>query len=318
MFYLYLLLGLAFLVVGGDFLVRGSVSLALKFHVSILVVGLTVVAFATSAPELIVSLEAALNGHPDIALGNVVGSNIANIGLIMGFTAMLFGLPVQRSVYTFDWIVVLLSTIALIIILLAFGQIGFLAGAVFTTFLIAYNYYKIHSSRSQNLKIAEAEIDAVTKKEPIFKVLIFLLLGVLGLRYGALFFVEGASGIALQYGVSERVISVTIVAFGTSVPELAASVIAALKNEKDLAIGNLLGSNIFNILAVLGISSLITPINLVDENLLKVDVWWMLGYAILVFPMMGLFTKGKLGRVEGTLLFLGYVVYIALTFISIK
>jgi cation:H+ antiporter len=147
--------------------------------------------------------------------------------------------------------------------------------------------------------------------------LAFLLLGVLGLRYGAMFFVEGASGIALDFGVSERAISVTVVAFGTSVPELAASIIAAVKNEKDLAIGNLIGSNIFNILAVLGITALVTPISMHDLQLIRFDYWWMLAFSVALFPMMGLFTKGKLGRGEGLLLFAAYVAYIVLTIIKL-
>ena len=316
MFYLYLLIGLALLFVGGDFLVRGAVSLALKFQVSTLVVGLTVVAFATSAPELLVSLEAAVGGHPDISFGNVIGSNIANIGLIMGITALIFVLPVQRKDYTFDWLVMIGAT--LLVYLLVFlgepDQLGFVSGLILVLILIAYNYYKIQSSRKANIKEADLDIDISVKLDPMWKVLVFLLLGVLGLKFGASFFIEGAAGIALDFGVSERVISVTMVAFGTSVPELVASVIAARKNEKDLAIGNLIGSNIFNILAVLGFTSVITPIPLNDIALFTFDYWWMLGFSLIVFPFMGLITKGKLGRIEGLILVLGYIVYIYFTF----
>ncbi len=313
MSYLLLVAGLALLFVGGEFLVRGAVGLALKFRISLLVIGLTVVAFATSAPELLVSLQAALNNHADIALGNVVGSNIANIALIMGFTALLFELPVHKLDYRFDWAFMVAISLVLFVFLYFFGGVNFFAGALFTTLLIAYNYYKIWSSRKGGRKAVEADIDTHAEKEPMIKVLAFLLLGVLGLRYGALFFVEGASGIALDFGVSERVISVTVVAFGTSVPELAASIMAAVKNEKDLAIGNLIGSNIFNILAVLGFTALVTPIKMHDQQLLYFDYWWMLAFSIALFPMMGLFTRGKLGRGEGLILFVGYVVYIVLT-----
>jgi cation:H+ antiporter len=317
MSYLLLIAGLALLFVGGEFLVRGAVGLALKFQISILVIGLTVVAFATSAPELLVSLQAALNNHADIALGNVVGSNIANVGLIMGFTALLFELPVHKTDYRFDWAFMVVMTLLLFVFLYFFGGVNFFAGALFTTLLLAYNYYKIKSSRSTGKKVVEADIDTHAAKESMFKVLAFLLLGVLGLRYGAMFFVEGASGIALDFGVSERAISVTVVAFGTSVPELAASIIAAVKNEKDLAIGNLIGSNIFNILAVLGITALVTPISMHDLQLIRFDYWWMLAFSVALFPMMGLFTKGKLGRGEGLLLFAAYVAYIVLTIIKL-
>lgn len=315
MLYFYLLIGLALLFVGGDFLVRGAVSLALKLQVSTLVIGLTVVAFATSAPELLVSLQAAVDGHPDISFGNVIGSNIANIGLIMGITALLFVLPVQRKDYTFDWLVMLGATL-LVFALESIGepkQLGFISGLILTLLLIAYNYYKIQSSRKANIKADDLEIDVSAKHDPLWKMLVFLLLGVVGLKFGATFFVEGAAGIALDFGISERIISVTVVAFGTSVPELVASLIAARKNHKDLAIGNLIGSNIFNILAVLGITSLITPIPVIDPALFDFDYWWMLGFTLLVFPFMGLITKGKLGRGEGFILVVGYVVYIILT-----
>ncbi len=315
MSYLYLILGLAFLVVGGEFLVKGSVSLALKFKISTLVIGLTVVAFATSAPELLVSLQASLNGHSDIALGNVIGSNIANIGLIMGLTAFIFTLPVSKLDYRLDYWFLLGITLLLFGLLKQNGQLGFIAGAIFVTILIGYNYYKIWSSRKQNIKVSDLDVDTNSATDSIWKVLGFLLIGIIGLRFGAQFFVEGAAGIALEFGVSERVISVTVVAFGTSVPELVASIIAARKNEQDLAVGNLIGSNIFNILAVLGFTSLITPIEVSDYNLLTFDYWWMLAITILIFPLMGLITKGKLGRIEGLFLFLIYVTYIFLALV---
>lgn len=317
MSYLFLILGLAFLFFGGDFLVRGSVSLALKFQISTLVIGLTVVAFATSAPELLVSLQAALNGHSDISLGNVVGSNIANLGLIMGLTALVFILPVNRKNYLFDWLVMVIVTILFYVLIKVNDQLGFISGAILTTILIGYNYYKIKSSRSENIKAEDLDIDLSSKVDPMWKVLGFLLIGVLGLRFGADFFVQGAAGIALDFGVSEKIISVTVVAFGTSVPELVASIIAARKNEKDLAIGNLIGSNIFNILAVLGITSLITPIPINDPTLFTFDYWWMLGISVLIFPFMGLITPGRLGRFEGFLLFSAYVIYIVLTIGSV-
>ncbi len=316
MFYLYLFIGLALLFFGGEFLVRGAVSLALKLKVSSLVIGLTVVASATSAPELLVSLQAAIDGHPDIAFGNIIGSNIANIGLIMGLTAMLFVLPVQRKNYTFDWLV-MLGVSVLLYVLVMIGQskqLGFISGAILVTLLIAYNYYKIRTSRTATINAEDLKIDVDAKIEPLWKVLGFLLLGILGLRFGASFFVEGAAGIALDFGVSERIISVTVVAVGTSVPELVASLIAARKNESDMAIGNLIGSNIFNILSVLGLTALITPIPVNDAALFNFDFWWMLGFALLVFPFMGLITKGKLGRIEGLILFAIYIVYVLLTF----
>lgn len=315
MSYLFVLLGLVFLLFGGDYLVKGAVSLALKLQVSTMVIGLTVVAFATSAPELLVSMEAALNNHTDITLGNVVGSNIANIGLILGFTAMVFTLPALRIVYFFDWLFMVAITLLMYFILRFYHEFDFVTGAVFMVILIGYNFHKIRSSRIENKKI-DLEVDETISAEPLWKVLLFILLGVLGLRFGAQFFVEGAADIALNFGISERVISVTMVAFGTSVPELVASIMAARRNEKDLAIGNLIGSNIFNILAVIGITSLITKVPLQDPALITFDFWWMLGFSVLLLPLIGMIKKHHLGRVEGAILFVGYVLYITLVFLK--
>ena len=252
MSYLLLLGGLALLFFGGDFLVRGAVGLALKFNISLLVIGLTVVAFATSAPELLVSLEEALNGHADIALGNVVGSNIANIALVMGLTAMLFELPVHRNDYRFDWAFMVIVSIVVTLVLYLLGEINFVVGAVFTVILVGYNYYKIRRSSNHKDLDIDLEVNTDVAKEPMIKTLSFLLLGIIGLRYGALFFVEGASGIALDFGVSERAVSVTVVAFGTSAPELVANLFAAVQGASDLSIGNIIGSNISNILVPQG------------------------------------------------------------------
>lgn len=281
-----------------------------------MVIGLTVVAFATSAPELLVSLQASLEGLTDITFGNVVGSNIANIGLILGLSAIIFQLPAERSVYRFDWLFMVFVTILMFFVLKFNDGFDFLSGGLFVILLVGYNYFKIKTSRS-SFKKDNLDIDLSVSTDPIWKVLAFLLIGILGLRYGALFFVESVADIALDYGVSQRVISVTVVAFGTSVPELVASIMAARKNEKDLAIGNLVGSNIFNILAVIGFTSLITEIPLKDRNLLTFDYWWMLGFSVLLFPLIGLVKRNSLGRVEGSILFLGYVLYIFLIFSKI-
>lgn len=313
MSYLFLFLGLGLLFVGGDFLVKGAVGLALRMGISMLVVGLTVVSSATSAPELIVSLQAAIGNHPDIALGNVVGSNIANIGLIMGITALFFSMPAERSQYMFDWVFMVLLTLILLASLYLFDGVSVFIGILFVGLLIGYNYHKIQSSRKSNRLLDEFDLDESAAKVPLWKTIGLLLLGIAGLRFGAQFFVEGASGIALDFGVSERAISVTVVAFGTSVPELAASLIAAFRKHQDIAIGNLIGSNIFNIVAVLGITATITPIKMVDMQLLQFDYWWMLGFALLLLPMMGLITRGKIGKGEGFLLIIAYIIYVVLT-----
>lgn len=318
MAYLWLLIGSILLYVGGEFLVKGSVALALRLKVSSLVIGLTVMAFATSAPELLVSLQAALNNHPDMALGNVFGSNIANFGLILGLIALLFGLPAKPEHYRLDWYFLIATSVLVFFLLASNNQLGFWGGAILVAGLIWYTAFKIRESRKAT-KAEEAamadDIDPNLRNIPIWKTALFLLLGLLGLRFGADFFVEGASGIALTFGVSERVIAVSVVAVGTSIPELVASIIAARRNEKEMAVANLIGSNIFNLMAVLGITALITPINVLDGKILTFDFWWMLALSVIVFPMMLYGKRGQLGRTEGVLLLLGYAAYIIISFL---
>lgn len=308
---LFLIAGFALLLAGGELLVRGSVGIALKLRVSKVIIGLTLVAFATSAPELIVSVVAALKGKSDIALGNVIGSNIANIGLILGFTALVFKMPAVRLTYQKDWIF-LLSANALLGVFLYLGGIGRFQGLIFVLLLVGYNIQKIASARKQrNAQIGE-EIEV--GPTPIWQGVLFLLLGALGLKFGAQLFVSGIASMALTFGLSERFISVTLVAFGTSVPELAASLMAARKGESDIAIGNIIGSNIFNILSVLGFTALITPISVEDQALASFDFPASLVFTLLIIPLMGILKADRLDRVEGALLLGLYIAFIASLF----
>lgn len=308
--FFYLIIGLIALIVGGEFLVKGAISLALRMKVSMVVIGLTVVSFATSAPELIVSVYAALNGHPDIALGNVIGSNIANISLVLGVTALIFPLKFDKRLYRFDVPVMLLASLLFGLFLYSNSGIGFWEGFSFVVFLIILITYLI--SKSRNEERAPEEISS--EQMPLIKLIFFLSLGGLSLYFGTQWLVGGATGIARLMGVSERVISVSIVAFGTSIPELSASIIAAYRKEKGLSVGNLIGSNLFNILAVMGVTSMIHPVLVIDQGLITNDIWWMLGLVVLLFPLMLLFTKMRIGRVEGFMLFVLYLVYILLLF----
>lgn len=303
-----LLLGFGLLLAGGELLVRGSVGLALKLQVSRVVIGLTLVAFATSAPELLVSIVAAMDSRSDIALGNVIGSNIANIGLILGLTAIVFKMQAVQLTYRKDWLFLLLANL-LLGIFLWLGGIAFWQGLVFVLLLIGYNVVKIRSARkNRDLQIGEdLEVEAM----PILKGLLFLLAGAAALRFGALQFVEGIASAAAALGMSERFISVTLVAFGTSVPELAASMMAARKGETDIAIGNIIGSNIFNILSVLGFTALIQPITSYDPALFTSDFWVSVGLSLLIIPLMGWFTKDRLDRLEGALLLVIYLIFVA-------
>jgi len=306
----YLILGLIILILGGEFLVKGSVALAVRMKVSMVVIGLTVVSFATSAPELIVSVYSALTGHPDMALGNVIGSNIANISLVLGLTTLLFPLAFQKRLYKFDVPVMLFASILFGVFLFTNSTLETWEGLVFVSLLVVLTSYLISRSRKEEKLKEPSDKD----KMPLPKLLIYLCSGAICLYLGSRLLVDSASGLARIMGLSERVISVSIVAFGTSVPELAASIIAAFKKEKDLSIGNLIGSNIFNVFAVLGITSIIKPIAIVDHSLLSNDIWWMFGVSLLLFPMMFLFHKGHIGRIEGGLLLLIYIAYIYFLF----
>ena len=301
-----MVLGLVLLIVGGDFLVKGSVALAIRMRVSMVVIGLTVVSFATSAPELIVSVYSALTGHPDMAIGNVIGSNIANISLVLGLTALVYPLSFKKRLYQFDIPVMLSACVLFAIFLFTNALLEAWEGFVFIVLLGLLTLYLIQKSRKQELLSKEVNVNSIS----LFKLSFYLVSGGTFLYFGSHFLVNGASGLAREIGLSERIISVSIVAFGTSVPELAASIIAALKKQKDLSIGNLIGSNIFNVLAVLGITSMVKPIAVLDQSLLTNDIWWMLGISVLLYPLMFLFKKDHFGRVEGLVLLMVYTTYI--------
>ncbi len=307
---LYLVLGLIILIIGGEFLVKGSVALAVRMKVSMVVIGLTVVSFATSAPELIVSVYSALTGHPDMALGNVIGSNIANLSLVLGLTTLLFPLAFKQRLFRFDIPVMLFASFLFGFFLYTNSVLEAWEGFIFVCLLVFLTIYLIRRSRKEEKLKAPTQED----KMPLPKLVMFLVSGGICLYFGSRFLVDAASGLARVMGLSERIISVSIVAFGTSVPELTASIIAAFKKERDLSVGNLIGSNIFNVFAVLGITSIIKPIAIVDQSLLTNDIWWMFGVSLLIFPMMFLFHKGHIGRVEGGLLLLVYIAYIYFLF----
>jgi len=308
----YILIGLTLLVVGGEFLVRSSVALSFKMNISRMVIGLTVVSFATSAPELLVSLQAALDGFSDISLGNIIGSNIANIGLVLGITAMISPIAVDRDFYKFNWPVMMAFSFALFFFLLNGEDIDRLEGGALVLGLILYLLFLILRSR----KVKEAaveEVDDRLRETSWFKIIIWLIIGGAALYGGSELLVKGSVSLARDLGVSERVISVTMIAIGTSIPELAASVIAALKKEKALSFGNLIGSNIFNIASVLGITSLIQPIVMQSQEVLSNDIYWMIAFAFILVPLAFLPKKFLFGRIKGLVILAGYSVFLYLT-----
>jgi cation:H+ antiporter len=308
------LVGLALLVIGGDFLVRASVGLSFKLKISKLVIGMTVVSFATSAPELLVSLQAALDGVSDIALGNVIGSNIANIGLVLGITAIISPLDVDRDFYKLNWPMMMLASFALYYFLKNDQVLSAIEGLILFVALILFLVILIRSSR-KTTKANLEEVDDALAKVSNFKIIIWLLIGAAGLYFGSEWLVQGAKQLAEAIGISDYAISVTVIAIGTSVPELAASVIAALKKEKAISLGNLIGSNIFNIASVLGLTAIIKPIvvNPDTPQILSTNIFWMIAFAAVLIPLMLIPKRFEIGRIKGALLFGAYIVFIVLT-----
>ena len=309
---IFLLLGLILLFFGGELLVRGSVSLALKMKISTLVVGMTIMSFATSSPELFVSLQAVLDESSNIAFGNVIGSNIANITLVLGITAMIFRVKISKQTLRLNYPIMLAASIVLGGVLYLFKGIPVGVGVLFVVLLLIFSWLLILTSRKDHLKSATEENELLKKAshDSVIKNILFLATGIFLLKYGADFLVDSTKGIAKNFGVSDRVIAVSIVAVGTSIPELVTSIIAAFKKEDNLAIGNLIGSNIFNILAVLGVTASIKEINIVDDAIYSFDYFWMITITFIVGLLIYVFSKTQISRKEGVLLLIIYIGYL--------
>jgi len=310
--FLLIALSIVILIVAGDYLVKGAVSIALRSNISMMIVGLTVVSFATSAPELFVSLMSALKGNSDIALGNVIGSNIANITLVLGPTALIFPIVVQKRVYRFDWAVMAIFSVLFGLFMYTNNAIVLWEGAVLFVGLLAYVYSMIVSvkrDKKQGINVEDANEDDEDAIIPNWKSTLFILLGVIGLWYGSKLLIEQVEIFAKQLGVTDRVISLTVVAFGTSIPELTASLMAAYKGRKDLSVGNLIGSNIFNIASVIGITSMIKPIQLTSVDQLF-DWVWMFGGAVLLLLLILINKENKITRFAGGVLLMFYIIYV--------
>ena len=303
-------LGFFLLVIGGEFIVRSSIAISFKFNISKIVIGMTVVAFATSLPELIVSLNAAINGSPSIAINNVIGSNIANIGLVLGIISILTSIRVDNTFYNKDWPVMFAFSILLILFSINDSILTQIEGAVLLCLLIVFIIYFLKKSNNEDIN---DDIDNKLSLASNTKIIIWLLLSTLSLYFGAEFLVDGAVNFAKQINISEAVISVSIVAIGTSIPELAASIIAIVKKEKGLSVGNLIGSNIFNIGSVLGITAIIKPVHIAQE-IIDRDIIWMLFFAILLLVLALLPKRNNLTRFKGFIMLLSYFYFIFLVF----
>ncbi len=307
--FLFIVIGLVFLIAGGNWLLKSAVDLSLRLNIPKIVIGMTVVSFATSAPELIVSIKSALDGFPDLAVGNVIGSNIANLGLVLGVTVILGSIDVRKSFYTTDWPVMMLASLMFFFFVFFDYELQQYEGIIMVVLLFAFLIYLLKFQKT-------AVVDELPEDDemlPLYKTVLYLGIGGVGLWGGSELLIDGAVGLAKAYGVSERIIGVTIVSVGTSIPELAASIIAVIKKEKAISLGNLLGSNIFNLLAVLGITSIITPIKVVDTGLITNDIFWMLGISFLVLPLVFIPKGLRLGWRDGIILLTLYIMFVYLT-----
>jgi len=303
----FVVCGLALLILGGEYLLKSSVSLSLKLNVSKLVIGMTVVSFATSAPELLVSVNAAVSGIPDLSLGNVVGSNIANLGLVLGVTLLLGTIKIEPSFYKIDWPMLMIATITFYTFVVFDYELDATEGLLMFLGLILFLIYLLSSGNKEGVVDEFAADDVVLNWNTT---IIYLFIGGIGLWGGSELLVRGSKALAEDFGVSDRVIGITIVSVGTSIPELAASIMAMIKKEKAISIGNLIGSNIFNLFAVLGITAMITPIPVGDSNLIDSDVVYMLVISALLLLLVFVPSKMKLGWRDGLILLSYYIYFI--------
>jgi len=305
--FLGILFGIILLSHGGDILTKSSVDLSLKFSVPKIIIGMTVVSFATSAPELIVSMNATLNGFSNFAIGNVIGSNIANIGLVLGIITIIYPITLQQRFYSSDFPILMLSTFLFYILLITGSKISRAEGIIL---LVSISLILIYLFLYQKKSISEFSDVGDTSKISIPKSIIYVLFSGLLLWLGSETLIKSAISVANKYEISERVISVTMVAIGTSIPELAASVAASIKKQNDLSIGNLIGSNIFNLLVVIGITSTVLPIEQIDSKIIFNDMLWVILFSAIILPLAYLKRKNVLTRKKGIILLTLYLIFI--------
>ena len=304
-----LIFGLTILIIGGNLLLNAAVSISLRFGIPKLLIGMTVVSLATSAPELIVSIKSALKGSPDLAISNVLGSNIANLGLVLGITILFSPINISKNIYKKEWPIMMFSAIYFLIVILD-GIITKLEGGILICFLVMTISALI---KLRDKSEVELEND---NKDSFFKSLLILFFGGLFLYFGSEWFIDGAIMLANSFGISERIIGITVVSVGTSIPELVTSLVAVINKEKSISLGNLLGSNIFNVFAVLGITSLVTPLVVLDQNIINYDIYVMLFFAAIILPLIFFPKRLVLGRKEGIIILLFYSIYISQLFFN--
>tara|TARA_B100000886_G_scaffold315527_1_gene253550 strand:- start:284 stop:1219 length:936 start_codon:yes stop_codon:yes gene_type:complete len=309
--FIAIFVGLVLLVKGGELLFDGSIAFSLKLNIPKFIVGMTVVSIATSAPEFIVSIQAALMGHPDLALGNVIGSNLANIALVLGIIIIVTPIKVDKLFYKNDWPVMMIVTLIFIFLISKDNYLGKTDGIILLLFLIFYFCYLFVFQRN---RIDDSEINSFTTDFPFFKISYLMLFGSFFLWLGSEVLIKGAVNLASQIGISERIISVSVIAFGTSIPELSTSIVAILNKEKGISIGNLIGSNIIDMLGVIGITVILAPITNLDQEFINNDLIWMISVAFILLPLLFLNKKLEFGRIEGIILIAIYVVFVSKLF----
>tara|TARA_B100001057_G_scaffold88780_1_gene84918 strand:- start:1162 stop:2103 length:942 start_codon:yes stop_codon:yes gene_type:complete len=303
--FLMLFFGLVLLIIGGNLLLKSAVSISLKFNIPKILIGMTVVSFATSAPELIVSVKSAFLGSSDLALSNVLGSNIANIGLVLGTIILISPIQISKDIYKLNWPVMMFSAIMFYIFILDLKIERYEGVILFSLLIISiFILIKYQSNVKQEVDLDVGEIDSVIKSISI------LVLGGIFLYLGSDWFVLAAIDIANYFNVSQRIIGISVVSVGTSIPELATSLVALINKEKNISIGNLIGSNIFNVFAVLGITSMLIPLKVIDLDLIEFDIYVMLFFAFIILPLTFFPKKLVLGRIEGIIIFGCYLFYI--------
>ena len=300
-----LFFGLVLLIIGGNLLLKSAVSISLKFNIPKILIGMTVVSFATSAPELIVSVKSAFLGSSDLALSNVLGSNIANIGLVLGTIILISPIQISKDIYKLNWPVMMFSAIIFYIFILDLKIERYEGVILFSLLIISiFILIKYQSNVKQEADLDVGEMDSVIKSISI------LVLGGIFLYLGSDWFVLAAIDIANYFNVSQRIIGISVVSVGTSIPELATSLVALINKEKNISIGNLIGSNIFNVFAVLGITSMLIPLKVIDLDLIEFDIYVMLFFAFIILPLTFFPKKLVLGRIEGIIIFGCYLFYI--------
>ena len=286
---------------------KSSVEISLKLSIPKIIIGMTVVSFATSAPELIVSLNATLDGLPNFAIGNVLGSNIANIGLVLGIITIIYPISLKQRFYNTDFPLLIMSTVLFYYIIYTESQISRVEGIILVISITLILFYLFFYQKNDQSEFSE-ELDK--DKISIFKSFLYILFSGSLLWLGSETLIKSAISIAKNLEISERIISITMVAIGTSVPELAASIVASLKKQNDLSIGNLIGSNIFNLLVVIGITSSMIPINGIDKSIINNDMLWVVLFSVIIFPLAYLGKRNVLTRKKGIILLALYLIFI--------